>query len=183
MDAIIRIRLNQMPFDKYSDGEGFIHSTGYECVFKDGTSAVEYEDYIYDDADDCVVVDEDEYYASEEDEDEYYASEEGKEEAKLEKVGNVLRLCSNDYSPYSDMETVYIGTTPEIKSLYNSMYRAYLKNNTVNLAPSHCDKARFNERDIYYGLSVIEKDGFMTFGVMNQKTCFTYLYDYLVQNG
>ena len=41
---IVAIILNKMPFDRYTDEDGFIHATGREIVFDDGTSRYEYED-------------------------------------------------------------------------------------------------------------------------------------------
>lgn len=35
--------LTDMPFDRYEDSVGFIHATGREIFFSDGTSCLEYE--------------------------------------------------------------------------------------------------------------------------------------------
>ena len=35
--------LSTMPFDRYEDGVGFIHATGREIFFSDGTSQIEFE--------------------------------------------------------------------------------------------------------------------------------------------
>lgn len=53
------IELNNVPFDKYVDGGGFIHATGREIVFSDGPSTFEYEDCVYDVE---TMYTEDEYY-------------------------------------------------------------------------------------------------------------------------
>jgi hypothetical protein len=47
-----RIKLNNMPFDKFVDGK-FIHATGYE-VLVDGEWEIEYEGEEFEDADDCI---------------------------------------------------------------------------------------------------------------------------------
>lgn len=47
-----RIKLNNMPFDKFVDGK-FIHATGFE-VLVDGEWKIEYESEEYEDADDCI---------------------------------------------------------------------------------------------------------------------------------
>ena len=59
--AIMAIKLNDMPFDRYEDGIGFIHATGREIVFDDGTVDTEYEDNIYSNISE---VDEDDYYST-----------------------------------------------------------------------------------------------------------------------
>ncbi len=45
--AVRAISLNDMPFDRYEDGVGFIHATGRAILFCDGTIDTEYEDDIY----------------------------------------------------------------------------------------------------------------------------------------
>lgn len=55
------IRLKEMPFDKYSDGTGFVHATGFDCMFDDGEWRTEYEDSNFEYADDCVFEDESDY--------------------------------------------------------------------------------------------------------------------------
>lgn len=40
----LRHRLNHMPFDKYEDGKGFIHATGWEYLEVNGDWVTEYED-------------------------------------------------------------------------------------------------------------------------------------------
>lgn len=47
-----RIKLNNMPFDKFVDGK-FIHATGFE-VLVDGEWLLEYEGEEFEDADDCI---------------------------------------------------------------------------------------------------------------------------------
>lgn len=47
-----RIKLSNMPFDKFVDGK-FIHATGFE-VLVDGEWEIEYEGEEYEDADDCI---------------------------------------------------------------------------------------------------------------------------------
>lgn len=47
-----RIKLNNMPFDKFVDGN-FIHATGFE-VLVDGDWEIEYEGEEFEDADDCI---------------------------------------------------------------------------------------------------------------------------------
>lgn len=34
--CIKRMHLSKMPFDKFSDNEGFIHATGDECLLENG---------------------------------------------------------------------------------------------------------------------------------------------------
>ena len=45
--ALYAIELKNMPFDR-CDGFNFVHATGREVIFDDGSSEVEYEDYEYD---------------------------------------------------------------------------------------------------------------------------------------
>lgn len=59
MKAIKRTRLAEMPFDKYNDEDGFVHATGDIVTLEDGTEILEYEDCIFDDADNCIYEDED----------------------------------------------------------------------------------------------------------------------------
>ena len=40
------IILNEMPFDRFENGQ-FIHATGREIVFADGHTEIEYEDWEY----------------------------------------------------------------------------------------------------------------------------------------
>lgn len=51
--ATRRMMLINMPFDRYEQGTGFIHATGYEC-FVDGEWMMEYEDGIFEDAPGCI---------------------------------------------------------------------------------------------------------------------------------
>lgn len=53
MLATRRIKLVNMPFDKFVDGK-FIHATGFE-VLVDGEWLLEYEDEEYEDADNCIL--------------------------------------------------------------------------------------------------------------------------------
>lgn len=41
-----------MPFNRFEDGVGFIHATGYDCLV-DGQWMTEYEDNIFEDAAGC----------------------------------------------------------------------------------------------------------------------------------
>lgn len=41
--ATRRVQLKNMPFDRFEDGVGFIHATGYDCLV-DGQWMTEYED-------------------------------------------------------------------------------------------------------------------------------------------
>lgn len=54
LKAIERVRLNKMPFDRFEDGIGFIHATGYEVKLESGEWILEYEDDVIEDAVDCV---------------------------------------------------------------------------------------------------------------------------------
>lgn len=65
MKAMMRIKLNTMPFDKFVDGK-FIHATGYEVYTTDGEWLLEYEGEEFQDADDCIF----EYEEEEEEEEE-----------------------------------------------------------------------------------------------------------------
>ena len=67
MRAVKRIRMANMPFDKFVDGR-FIHATGYEVKLEDGSWEIEYEDMEFQDADDCIF----EYEEEEEEELEEY---------------------------------------------------------------------------------------------------------------
>ena len=67
MKAVKRIRMANMPFDKFVDG-CFIHATGYEVKLEDGSWEIEYEDQEYEDADDCIFEEEEE----EEEEEDYH---------------------------------------------------------------------------------------------------------------
>ena len=64
MKAVKRIRMANMPFDKFVDGR-FIHATGYEVKLEDGSWEIEYEDQEYEDAPGCK-------YEEEEEEEENY---------------------------------------------------------------------------------------------------------------
>jgi len=50
--ATRRVQLKNMPFDRFEDGVGFIHATGYDCLV-DGQWMTEYEDNIFEDAAGC----------------------------------------------------------------------------------------------------------------------------------
>lgn len=47
--ATRRVQLKNMPFDRFEDGIGYIHATGYDCLV-DGQWMTEYEDNIFEDA-------------------------------------------------------------------------------------------------------------------------------------
>ena len=66
MKAVKRIRMANMPFDKFVDGK-FIHATGFEVLCTDGEWYVEYEDMEFIDAEDCIYEEEEE----EEEEEDY----------------------------------------------------------------------------------------------------------------
>lgn len=72
--VIKRVRLNNIPFDHYEYG----HATGDLLVLDDGNEVYEYEgtEDWYEDADDCVCMDEDEYYGDYEEDDLYDEFEE-----------------------------------------------------------------------------------------------------------
>ena len=57
--AVRAISLNDMPFDRYEDGIGFIHATGRAILFSDGSIDTEYEDDI---CSNIPEVSEDEYF-------------------------------------------------------------------------------------------------------------------------
>ncbi len=40
----LKYRLNEMPFDRFENGKGFIHATGWEFLDEDGEWYIEYED-------------------------------------------------------------------------------------------------------------------------------------------
>lgn len=52
MRVVERMELKNMPFDKFVGNE-YVHSTGYHCYFDDGSQATEYEDEIFEDAENC----------------------------------------------------------------------------------------------------------------------------------
>lgn len=58
MMVVERIRMANMPFDKFVDGR-FIHATGDLVTLEDGTTEIEYEDLEYEDAPDCKYSEED----------------------------------------------------------------------------------------------------------------------------
>lgn len=62
MMVVERIRMANMPFDKFVDGK-FIHATGDLVTLEDGTTEIEYEDMEYEDAPGCK-------YSNEEDDEE-----------------------------------------------------------------------------------------------------------------
>ncbi|MFR3950687.1 MAG: hypothetical protein ACLTY2_01400 [Coprococcus eutactus] len=51
--CVKRMHLSKMPFDKFSDNDGFVHATGDECLLENGEWCVEYEDDEFEDAPDC----------------------------------------------------------------------------------------------------------------------------------
>ena len=59
MKAVERIRMANMPFDKFENGR-FVHATGDLVKLEDGTWEIEYEDMEYEDADDCIFEEEEE---------------------------------------------------------------------------------------------------------------------------
>ena len=64
MKAVERIRMANMPFDKFENGT-FVHATGDLVTLEDGTTEIEYEDQEYEDAPGCK-------YEEEEEEEENY---------------------------------------------------------------------------------------------------------------
>ena len=58
MKAVERIRMANMPFDKFENNQ-FIHATGYMVELEDGSIEIEYEDQEYEDAPDCKYSEED----------------------------------------------------------------------------------------------------------------------------
>ena len=67
MKAVKRIRMANMPFDKFENNQ-FVHATGDLVKLEDGSWEIEYEDQEYEDADDCIFEEEEE----EEEEEENY---------------------------------------------------------------------------------------------------------------
>lgn len=59
MKAVKRIRMANMPFDKFENGT-FVHATGDLVKLEDGSIEIEYEDQEYEDADDCIFEEEEE---------------------------------------------------------------------------------------------------------------------------
>ena len=59
MKAVERIRMANMPFDKFENGT-FVHATGDLVKLEDGSIEIEYEDQEYEDADDCIFEEEEE---------------------------------------------------------------------------------------------------------------------------
>lgn len=59
MMVIERIRMANMPFDKFENGR-FVHATGDLVTLEDGTTEIEYEDLEYEDAPDCKYSEEEE---------------------------------------------------------------------------------------------------------------------------
>ena len=66
MKAVKRIRMANMPFDKFENHQ-FVHATGDIVQLEDGSWEIEYEDEIFEDADDCIF----EYEEEEEEEEDY----------------------------------------------------------------------------------------------------------------
>ena len=62
MKAVKRIRMANMPFDKFENNQ-FVHATGDLVKLEDGSIEIEYEDQEYEDAPGCK-------YSEEEEEDE-----------------------------------------------------------------------------------------------------------------
>ena len=52
--VIRRIHLNEMPFDRWINGQRNVHATGDFIFTNMGFSGIEYEDYDIPDAPDCV---------------------------------------------------------------------------------------------------------------------------------
>lgn len=50
--ATRRVQLKNMPFDRFEDGIGYIHATGYDCLV-DGQWMTEYEDNVFEDVSGC----------------------------------------------------------------------------------------------------------------------------------
>lgn len=65
MKAVERIRMANMPFDKFENNH-FVHATGDLVTLEDGTTEIEYEDQEFEDADDCIFE-----YEEEEEEENY----------------------------------------------------------------------------------------------------------------
>ena len=65
MMVVERIRMANMPFDKFENGR-FVHATGDLVTLEDGTTEIEYEDMEYEDAPGC------KYSEEEEEEEENY---------------------------------------------------------------------------------------------------------------
>ena len=65
MKAVKRIRMANMPFDKFENGT-FVHATGDLVKLEDGSWEIEYEDMEYEDAPGC------KYSEEEEEEEENY---------------------------------------------------------------------------------------------------------------
>ena len=59
MMVVERIRMANMPFDKFENGR-FVHATGDLVKLEDGSIEIEYEDQEYEDADDCIFEEEEE---------------------------------------------------------------------------------------------------------------------------
>lgn len=54
MKAIERMTLRNMPFDKYNSCIGYIHATGDEVLLDTGERVIEYEDCVFEDAENCI---------------------------------------------------------------------------------------------------------------------------------
>lgn len=67
-----------------------------------------------------------------------------------------------------DSDTLYVGTTEEIKALYKSIAR----NQCTNIIPTFCDPPKFSEYKTMYGLS-IDSDNHMQ--VINSDTALNIL--------
>lgn len=65
MKAVERIRMANMPFDKFENNQ-FVHATGYEVKLEDGSWEIEYEDMEYEDAPGCIFEEEEEEEEEEE---------------------------------------------------------------------------------------------------------------------
>lgn len=65
MMVVERIRMANMPFDKFENGR-FVHATGDLVTLEDGTTEIEYEDLEYEDAPDCKYSEEEEEEEKEE---------------------------------------------------------------------------------------------------------------------
>lgn len=80
-------------------------------------------------------------------------------------------ILTDREEPY-DYDTLYVGTTEEIKSLYKSIAR----NQCTNIIPTFSDPPKFSEYRIMYGL-YISSDNYMQ--VINSDTVLSIL---LAQN-
>lgn len=59
MMVVERIRMANMPFDKFENNQ-FVHATGYMVKLEDGSWEIEYEDMEYEDSPECKYSEEEE---------------------------------------------------------------------------------------------------------------------------